>query len=116
MILISDLGMRENPLNSKQFKLPSQNENESDIELMKARRFNCFQQPITVNITGLADLVHGHPTSCSSHPLLQDVANTSRSSSKYPDFPPKITMAVFCTQYGISNDICTKLQHEDLHW
>jgi hypothetical protein len=99
----------ENPPDSNQFKPLSQNENDSDIELMKARCFNRSQQPITVNLTGLADLVHGDPTSCSSHPPLQDVTNTSQNSSKYPDLPPKITMAVFCKQYGISDDICTKL-------
>jgi hypothetical protein len=76
---------------------------------MKAHRFNRSQQPITVNLTGLADLVHGHPMTCSSHPPLQDVTNTSRNSSKYPDLPPKIMMTVFCTQYSISDDICTKL-------
>jgi hypothetical protein len=76
---------------------------------MKVRHFNRSQQPITVNLTGLADLIHKHPMSCSSHPPLQDITNTSQNSSKYPDLPPKITMAVFCTQYGISDDICTKL-------
>jgi hypothetical protein len=77
---------------------------------MKARCFRLATvHPVTVNLTGLGDLVHRYSASSCSHTPLQDVASTQQESSQYPDFLPKITLDVFCQQYNISADICMKL-------
>jgi hypothetical protein len=96
----------ESPPNSKIFD-PTNQQNANDVRLLANRRLNQTREaapPITVNFSGLADLLKQNGA-----PVAPAPAAGSAVSAKNEPLPPPMELALFCDQYHLSNDIKKKL-------
>jgi len=98
----------DHPPNSKIFDVSNHSDDEDDISALARRRHAQLagrdhnnQSNITVNFTGLAELIR--PSSPSA---------TSRSSviSRPKAIPPKLDLRIFAHQFGIPMDLYDKLE------
>ena len=95
----------ESPPNSKIFD-PTNQQNANDVRLLANRRLNQTRDaapPITVNFSGLADLLKQNGT-----PVVPPAVPAAVFAKNEP-LPPPMALALFCDQYHLSNDIKRKL-------
>lgn len=101
-----EVGVDEDcPLSTKLFDLGTQRN--SDVSMLARRWANMVQNQnqslnITINMSGLADLIHPHLPLQPIHPSPSNVAPSS-------SLPPKMTITNFCRLYDIADEIRDKL-------